>query len=82
MNEHKVTVRGCDVGLAWPVSAGWPLTLPTWKVLRAPAVHGVSSNIRVIKTIGLLSRKKRYPRSRPPPPEGVGGLDKRLSQIS
>ena len=24
-------------------SAGWPLALPTWIVLRAPAVHGVSS---------------------------------------
>ena len=24
------------------MSAGWPLTLPTWIVLRAPAVHGVS----------------------------------------
>ena len=30
-------------GLA--VSAGWPLTLPTGIVLRAPAVHGVSSKV-------------------------------------
>ena len=37
-------VRGCDVGPTWPVSVGWPLILPTWIVLRAPAVHGVSSN--------------------------------------
>ena len=43
-NEHKVSVGECDVRPTWPVSAGWPLTLPTWIVLRAPAVHGVSSN--------------------------------------
>ena len=38
-----MSVRECDVRPTWPVSAGWPLTLPTWIVLRAPAVHGVSS---------------------------------------
>ena len=52
-NEHKVSVRECDVRPTWPVSAGWPLTLPTWIVLRAPAVHGVSS-------VGVAIANRRY----------------------
>ena len=44
-----MSVRDCDVRLARPVSAGWPLTLPTCIVLRAPAVHGVSSYNRDVK---------------------------------
>ena len=63
-----MSVRECDVRPTWPVSAGWPLTLPTWIVLRAPAVHGVSSNSPQIENIfntnNTVSKTRLHPQGK------------------